>query len=81
MSENLIGIILMISFENKALRVTIVTIYIPDVMQALLEQEQQGNLVIYRYDQLTPRMLQWDTSGGNGRDQDTESAAYTLPDG
>ena len=26
-------------------------IYIPDVMQALLEQEQQGNLVIYRYDQ------------------------------
>lgn len=34
-------------------------IYIPDVMQALLEQEQQGKLVIHRYEQLTPRMLQW----------------------
>lgn len=34
-------------------------IYIPDVMQALLEQERQGTLVIRRYEQLSPRMLEW----------------------
>ena len=34
-------------------------VYIPDVMQALLEQEQQGNLIIRRYGELSPRMLEW----------------------
>ena len=33
--------------------------YIPDVMQALLEQACRGTLVIRRYEQLSPRMLEW----------------------
>lgn len=34
-------------------------VYIPDVMQALLEQERLGALVIHRYEQLTPKMRDW----------------------
>ena len=34
-------------------------ILIPDVLQALLEQEQKGALVIRRYEQLSARMLEW----------------------
>lgn len=32
---------------------------IPDVMQALLEQERQGTLAIRRYEQLSARTLEW----------------------
>lgn len=32
---------------------------IPDVCQALLEQERLGALVIRRYSELSPRMLEW----------------------
>ena len=34
-------------------------IIVPDVMQALLEQEREGKLIIRRYDELSPRMLEW----------------------
>ncbi len=34
-------------------------IFIPDVYQALLEQERQGALVIRRYGELTERQLAW----------------------
>lgn len=34
-------------------------IHIPDVCEALLEQERMGTLVIYRYAQLSPGMLDW----------------------
>ena len=34
-------------------------ILIPDVLQALLEQEQKGALVIRRYEQLSARTLEW----------------------
>ena len=34
-------------------------IHIPDVMQALLEQERQGKLVIRRYEQLSPDARNW----------------------
>ena len=34
-------------------------VYIPDVMQALLEQERMGTLMICRYGELSQRMLDW----------------------
>ena len=34
-------------------------ILIPDVLQALLEQEQKGALVLRRYEQLSARTLEW----------------------
>ena len=34
-------------------------IEIPDVREALLEQERLGALVIHRYEQLSPKMLEW----------------------
>ena len=34
-------------------------IYIPDVLEALLEQERLGALEILRYEDLTPKMLDW----------------------
>ncbi len=33
--------------------------HIPDVMQALLEQERLGTLVIRRYEELSPSMKEW----------------------
>ena len=33
--------------------------YIPDALEALLEQERQGTLVIYRYEQLNAKRLDW----------------------
>lgn len=33
--------------------------YIPDALEALLEQERQGTLVIYRYEQLNEKRLDW----------------------
>ncbi len=32
---------------------------IPDVMEALLEQERLGALVIHRYEELSPKMKEW----------------------
>ncbi len=32
---------------------------IPDICEALLEQERLGNLVIHRYHELLPKMLDW----------------------
>ena len=34
-------------------------IHIPDMMQALLEQQRQGALIIRRYEQLSPAMKEW----------------------
>ena len=34
-------------------------IHIPDAYEALLEQERAGNLLIYRYEVLSPAMLGW----------------------
>ena len=36
-------------------------IHIPDVCEALLEQERSGALLIYRYHELSPAMLDWIT--------------------
>ena len=34
-------------------------IFIPDVYEAILEQERMGALIIRKYEQLNPRMLAW----------------------
>jgi hypothetical protein len=33
--------------------------FVPDVLQALLEQERLGTLVIRRYEELSPGMQEW----------------------
>lgn len=48
---------------NEAVSETVVPIVqeiaIPDVYEALLEQEREGALQIRRYDEMSPRMLEW----------------------
>lgn len=48
---------------NEAVSETAVPVfgetYITDACEALLEQERQGNLLIYRYQNLTEKMLRW----------------------
>ena len=48
---------------NEAISETVVPVlqetHIPDALEALLEQERQGALVIYRYHQLSERKLEW----------------------
>ena len=48
---------------NEAISETAVPVlaetYIPDALEALLEQERLGTLVIYRYHQLSERKLDW----------------------